>query len=86
MPALAREPPLSREKLQPTAKVLFGDVRRGLEDADDGLVAEEGEIAERGTHKELLEKNGIYAKMWAEYQQSVTWTLDNAKNEGVENV
>ena len=55
-------------------------------DADQIIVIEEGEIAERGTHKELLEKNGIYAKMWAEYQQSVTWTLDNAKNEGVENV
>jgi ATP-binding cassette subfamily B protein len=55
-------------------------------DADQIIVVEEGEIAERGTHAELLEKNGIYAKMWAEYQQSVTWTLDNAKNEGVENV
>jgi ATP-binding cassette subfamily B protein len=55
--------------------------------ADQIIVVEEGEIAERGTHKELLEKNGIYAKMWAEYQQSVTWTLDNSKdNEGGENV
>jgi ATP-binding cassette subfamily B protein len=55
--------------------------------ADQIIVVEEGEIAERGTHSELLEKNGIYAKMWAEYQQSVTWTLDNSKNnEGGENV
>jgi ABC-type multidrug transport system, ATPase and permease components len=55
--------------------------------ADQIIVVEKGKIAERGTHKELLEKNGIYAKMWAEYQQSVTWTLDNSKdNEGGENV
>ena len=55
--------------------------------ADQIIVVEEGKIAERGTHKELLEKNGIYAKMWAEYQQSITWTLDNSKdNEGGENV
>ena len=55
--------------------------------ADQIIVVEDGEIAERGTHSELLEKNGIYAKMWAEYQQSVTWTLDNSKdNEGGENV
>ena len=55
--------------------------------AEQIIVVEEGKIAERGTHKELLEKNGIYAKMWAEYQQSVTWTLDNSKdNEGGENV
>ena len=33
--------------------------------ADQIIVVEDGEIAERGTHSELLEKNGIYAKMWA---------------------
>ena len=48
--------------------------------ADEILVVENGEIVERGTHNELVEKSGVYAKMWAEYQQSTTWTLDNAKN------
>ena len=48
--------------------------------ADEILVIENGEIVERGTHNELIEKSGVYAKMWAEYQQSTTWTLDNAKN------
>ena len=48
--------------------------------ADEILVVENGEIVERGTHNELIEKSGVYAKMWAEYQQSTTWTLDNAKN------
>ena len=48
--------------------------------ADQIIVVEDGEIAERGTHNELIEKSGVYAKMWAEYQQSTTWTLDNAKN------
>ena len=47
---------------------------------DEILVVENGEIVERGTHNELIEKSGVYAKMWAEYQQSTTWTLDNAKN------
>jgi ATP-binding cassette subfamily B protein len=57
--------------------------------ADEILVVENGEIVERGTHNELVEKSGVYAKMWAEYQQSTTWTLDNAKNDenvGGENV
>ena len=57
--------------------------------ADEILVIENGQIVERGTHTELLGKNGIYAKMWAEYQQSVTWTLSNAngnKKNGGENV
>jgi ATP-binding cassette subfamily B multidrug efflux pump len=29
------------------------------------LVLDEGNIVESGSHKELLEKNGIYAKLWA---------------------
>ena len=55
--------------------------------ADKILVVENGGIVESGTHGELLEKNGTYSKMWNEYQQSITWTLDNAKeNKGGENV
>ena len=44
-------------------------------DADQILVVKEGSIAESGTHQELLEKNGEYAKMWKDYQQSVSWTI-----------
>jgi ATP-binding cassette subfamily B protein len=32
--------------------------------ADGILVLEHGKVAERGTHFELLEKNGLYATMW----------------------
>lgn len=34
-----------------------------IKDADEILVVNEGEIAERGTHQELLDKNGIYFKL-----------------------
>jgi ATP-binding cassette subfamily B protein len=30
---------------------------------------ESGEIVERGTHNNLLQQNGIYARMWALQQQ-----------------
>ncbi len=43
--------------------------------ANNILVINEGKIAEQGTHKELLKKQGIYTKMWNEYQQSINWTI-----------
>ena len=30
---------------------------------------------QQGTHNELLAKNGLYAKMWADYQSSVEWKV-----------
>jgi ABC-type transport system involved in Fe-S cluster assembly fused permease/ATPase subunit len=41
-------------------------------DADQILVMEGGRIVERGAHRELLAKNGVYAQMWAMQQQEET--------------
>lgn len=35
-----------------------------IKDADQIIVLDNGRIAERGNHEELLEENGIYAKLW----------------------
>jgi ATP-binding cassette subfamily B protein len=35
-----------------------------VKDADEILVLDEGTIAERGTHRDLLERNGLYAAMY----------------------
>jgi ATP-binding cassette subfamily B protein len=55
--------------------------------ADQILVVQGGEIVERGTHKELVEKGGIFAKMWSDYQQSVRWTIggNTSENKGNNN-
>lgn len=34
-------------------------------DADEILVLENGRIADRGTHAELLLKGGLYTKLWS---------------------
>ncbi|MDH5799094.1 MAG: ATP-binding cassette domain-containing protein, partial [Paracoccaceae bacterium] len=39
-------------------------------DSDQIIVLEDGQIVERGTHAELLDKNGKYAAMWNRQQSS----------------
>ena len=37
--------------------------------ADEIFALEQGEVKERGTHEELLKKNGLYQKMWTTQQR-----------------
>ena len=39
-------------------------------DADQIIVLDSGRIAERGHHRELLARNGLYAAMWARQQEA----------------
>lgn len=43
--------------------------------ADLILVIDKGRIVEQGTHTELIGAQGVYSRMWSEYQQSVNWTI-----------
>ena len=46
-----------------------------IQDADLILVFKDGQIAERGTHEELVSLNGIYSSMWKDYQTSIAWKV-----------
>lgn len=46
-----------------------------IQNCDNIIVLENGRIAEQGVHDELLKKNGIYTKMWKDYQSSVSWKV-----------
>ena len=43
--------------------------------ADRILVMENGKIAERGTHQELVNQGGAYKKLWDEYQKAANWKI-----------
>lgn len=43
--------------------------------ADQIIVMQRGGIAEQGTHKELMQRQGVYAKMYHEYENSVSWKI-----------
>ena len=49
-------------------------------DADEILVMNDGQIAERGTHADLLAQNGLYAVMWARQSDGFTDVDDNVGN------
>ena len=46
-----------------------------VENADCIYVVQDGRIAESGTKDALCAKNGLFAKMWRDYQSSVQWKV-----------
>lgn len=46
-----------------------------IQNADQILVMDEGRVAERGTHAQLLAMGGKYAAMWADYQRAAQWKV-----------
>lgn len=54
-----------------------------IKNADQIIVLKNGEIAERGKHNILVEKKGIYAEMWKNYQTSVKWDIKKGSEKDV---
>ncbi len=46
-----------------------------IQGCDNIIVLDNGKISEQGVHGELLKKDGIYNKMWKDYQSSVSWKV-----------
>lgn len=42
---------------------------------DNIYVLKDGRIEEKGSHKELVEKQGLYSHMWEEYNKSAQWKV-----------
>ena len=43
--------------------------------ADQIYVIENGQISESGKSRELLERDGIFSRMWKDYQLAVQWKV-----------
>lgn len=52
-----------------------------VRNADKIFALKEGQIEECGTHDELLKNQGLYAKMWKDYQTSVSWKVTASADE-----
>ena len=50
-----------------------------ITDADKIIVVDNGKIVEEGKHQDLLNKNGVYKKMWDEYNKSINWNIGGKK-------
>lgn len=43
--------------------------------ADKIIVLDSGHVVEEGSHEELLQKEGLYARMWEDYNKAVQWKI-----------
>lgn len=43
--------------------------------ADQIAVLDQGQLVELGKHDQLLQTNGVYARLWSRYQQAQNWEL-----------
>ena len=48
-----------------------------VRNADRIVVLEGGRVIEQGSHEELLSAGGLYARMWADYEQAVSWKISS---------
>ncbi len=56
-----------------------------ITEADCIYVLQDGKIAESGTHSGLIEKNGIFARMWKNYSEAAAWRLSSEDTRKISN-
>lgn len=68
----------SLNQLKDTTKIIIAHRISAVRNADEIIILEDGAIAERGTHQELLEKHGLYYNTYmAQYGEFLENNLQN---------
>ncbi|KES14194.1 RecF/RecN/SMC protein, partial [Gilliamella apicola SCGC AB-598-I20] len=58
-----------------------------IKDADQIVVLDKGNLVEKGTHDELIDRQQTYYKMWQYYKQTLDWQMDGScRNDEVAHV
>lgn len=63
------------ELLKGKAVLMIAHRLYSVQDADMIFVLERGELKEQGTHQELLQKNDLYAHLWAIQNETENWRM-----------
>ena len=56
-----------------------------ITEADCIYVLQDGKIVESGTHSGLIEKNGIFTRMWKNYSEAAAWRLSSEDTRKISN-
>ncbi|WP_319380881.1 ABC transporter ATP-binding protein [Thiomicrorhabdus sp.] len=49
-----------------------------IKDADQIVVFDQGKVAEKGQHQQLVDADGVYARLWRNYEKAQGWSLGSA--------
>ena len=49
--------------------------------ADKIIVLDRGVVVEEGSHDSLVDAGGLYAHIWADYNQAVQWRISTEREE-----
>lgn len=52
-----------------------------ITDADRIYVLQDGEIVESGTHSGLIEREGLFTRMWRNYSEAAEWKIGKDEKE-----
>ena len=64
-----------RSLIQHKTVIMIAHRLTTIRNANQILVVDQGQIKEKGSHNELVEKHGLYADMWSTEEYSSSWTI-----------